>query len=271
MGDRARQYKPSTIRRLDTLSGNQCSAPDCDSKLIARDKKTIVSKICHMEAASSEGPRYNSNMGDDERRHFDNLILLCDECHSIIDNKENESKYPVSLLQEWKRNHESTRIGELRSDHSLLKVVIDKIADKDFDSYTVNATRNIGAFSIDEKIKHNAIKRNKTLIEEYRIFYSRINTLYTEMEKQGSFKKERLLRNIRNTYLKVKGSYVLDSENPLQIIRDNADSIIEDVEDSLLKLIDSSENHNDDVSFGVSVIMVDAFMRCKIMEEIPKS
>ena len=89
MGEKARQYKPSTVRRLDTLSRNECAAPDCDRKLIARDGETIVSKICHIEAASENGPRFNPEMDDDDRRHFNNLILLCDECHNIIDNIEN--------------------------------------------------------------------------------------------------------------------------------------------------------------------------------------
>jgi len=65
----------------------------CFNKLIARDEQTIVSKICHIEAASQNGPRYNPNMSDEERRHFDNLILLCDECHSIIDNKDNALEF----------------------------------------------------------------------------------------------------------------------------------------------------------------------------------
>ena len=99
MTEKARQYKPSTVRRLDILSGNECSAPDCSNKLIARDGQTIVSKICHIEATSINGPRFNPDMTDDERRHFDNLILLCDECHSIIDNPENESDYPVELAK----------------------------------------------------------------------------------------------------------------------------------------------------------------------------
>ena len=81
MSDKARQYNPSTVRRLDTLSGDECSAPDCTRKLIARDGETIISKICHIEAASPDGPRYNKNMTNDERRHYNNLILLCDECH----------------------------------------------------------------------------------------------------------------------------------------------------------------------------------------------
>ncbi|WP_341830999.1 hypothetical protein AACH28_16300 [Sphingobacterium thalpophilum] len=117
--DKARQYKPSTVRRLDTLSGNECANPNCTKKLVAEDGISIVSKICHIEAASTDGPRYNKSMTDDERRSFSNLILLCDEHHTIIDNKENEGKYPVDLLKKWKDDHER-KIIEIMSGKNLL-------------------------------------------------------------------------------------------------------------------------------------------------------
>ena len=111
--DKSRQYKPSTVRRLDTLSGNECAHPDCSKKLIAEDGVSIISKICHIAAASKEGPRFDDNMTDEERRGFDNLILLCDEHHVMIDNKENEAQYPTSILKEWKHSHEK-KILELK-------------------------------------------------------------------------------------------------------------------------------------------------------------
>jgi hypothetical protein len=89
--NKSRQYKRSTVRRLDTLSGNECAYPNCSRKLIAEDGISIISKICHIAAASKEGPRFDKDMTDDERRGFDNLILLCDEHHVMIDNKANEA------------------------------------------------------------------------------------------------------------------------------------------------------------------------------------
>ena len=194
MVDKARQYKPSTIRRLDTLSGNECTAPDCDKQLIAKDGQSIISKICHIEAASSDGPRYNSSMTDDERRHFNNLILLCDECHTIIDNKENEEKYTVKLLQEWKVNHHSKITQKLQVKTSLLKTAIDAIADGDFEYTLDDEAENNTPFNIDEKIQYNMVKRNKPLIDEYKVYYNKISALYDELESQGSFKKDKLLK-----------------------------------------------------------------------------
>ena len=272
MKSKAREYKRSTIKRLHALSGNQCTAPGCTHTLIARDDKTIISKICHIEAASADGARWNSDMDDDQRRHFDNLILLCDECHCIIDNKENEAKYTVPLLKQWKKQHESTITYSILSEHpSLLSMVITAISEIELDAVEEAASSNMEAFEIEAKINHNDIKRNKALIDEYKVFYKKVNSLYQILEEQGSFKKENLLRNIRSIYIQIKGKYIGNDANPTPIIRDNADNIIEDVQDKLLIMAEKKTNNcSEDISFGVSLIMVDAFMRCKILEEPPK-
>lgn len=207
-------------------------------------------------------------MTNDERRHFDNLILLCDECHSIIDNINNEQKYPVSLLKEWKKNHESKQLYQLNLNPSLLTLAINIISSANFDDNNFKTDESVEPFKIEDKIKYNAIKRNKSLIDEYKVFYTKISSLYNELEMQGSFKKEKLLRIIKQIYLKIKGCYIKDSDNQIEIVRDNADSIIEDVENKLLELAEKNKKHlSEDISFGISIIMVDAFIRCKILEE----
>ena len=266
MNNKARDYKRTTIRRLDTLSGNECAAPDCSNKLIAKDGQTIVSKICHIEAASPDGPRYNPNMTDDERRHFDNLILLCDECHSIIDNKENESKYPVELLNDWKRNHEGKKqYSILTQKTGLLDSAINAISEYDFDDND-EILESPKAFNPEDKIAFNSIKRNKNLIKEYSVFFPKINAIYDELESQGSFRKEKLLRNIKLIYTRIKGKYVLDSDNEIEIIQLNADNILEDAENQLFDMIEDTTALKEDIAFAVPIIMVDAFLRCKILE-----
>ena len=266
MGDKARQYKPSTVRRLDTLSCNQCANPECNRKLIAKDGETIVSKICHIEAASQNGPRYNPHMTDDERRDFDNLILLCDECHSIIDNKDNETKYTVSLLKEWKRNHEDKcRQGKLIKNPKLINQAINAIASIEFEEESDDASLN--AFNIDKKIEYNSVKEYKYVIEEYSKYYGKLNSLYSELEKQGSFKKEKLLKIIRNLYLKIKGEIVDAQDNEFEIIQQNADKILKTVEERLWTIINKKQSSEDDVYIAIPIIIVDAFMRCKILEE----
>lgn len=79
-----------------------------------------------------------------------------------------------------------------------------------------------------------------------------------------------MLQNIKAIYLKEKGKY-----KDIDEIRVNADSIIENVENELWKIIENSNNPNSDlpieaIKIGLLIIMVDAFMRCNILEEPPK-
>jgi hypothetical protein len=270
--DKARQYKPSHVKRLFTLSGNQCFAPDCTKPLIARDQRSIIAKICHIEAAADDGPRFNPDMTDDDRRHFDNLLLLCDECHTIIDNIENEADYPVKLLSNWKKQHESKLLYEvLNKQPALLSQVITKLANANLEDEAHTNESAESAFQIRNKLDYNSVKRNRPLIEDFKIFNGKLNTIYQALESDNAFKMESLFRNIKMIYVKSKGKYIQDFDNQLPDIKKHSDDIFEDVEERLLELAQDSDNTViDDISFGVSVVMVDAFMRCKILEE-PKS
>ena len=272
--EKARQYKPTVIRRLDKLSGNECAEPTCIKKLIAEDGQSIISKICHIEAASKKGPRWNGKMTDDERRDFSNLILLCDEHHIIIDNKDNELKFPVSLLKKWKTEHEAKILRLISGNNILVKnpsalnVVISFVGKQIFgDTTTIEPTN---APDTEEKILYNNVILFKPIIEEYAVYQGKLNKLYEEIEKQGSTKKEFVLQNIKSIYLKEKGKF-----KDIDEIRAYADNIIESVENELWKIIDNSSNPNLDlpieaIKIGLLIIMVDAFMRCNILEEPPK-
>lgn len=272
--DKARQYKPSTVRRLDTLSGNECAQPTCSKRLIAEDGISIISKICHIAAASEEGPRYDREMTDDERRGFDNLILLCDEHHVIIDNKANETIYPTSLLKKWKDDHEK-KIIELISNKNLLSKhplalnkVINTIGRKMDD--VLDLTEAINAPNTDLKITFNNIKRYESVIREFAPYQGKLNKIYEEIEKEGSTKKELVLHNIKRIYFNVKEEYESFEE-----IKLNADKIFDQVIERMWDNIGNAPNKLDEldqetVEFSLMIVIVDAFMRCNILEEPPK-
>ncbi len=269
MSKKARDYKPTTKKRLFILSDNKCYNPICNKKLISSiDEESIIAKIAHIEAASENGPRYRGDMTNDERRHFNNLILLCDECHIVIDNKANEGKYPVKLLQEWKKNHEAESMNRISRNSSYLGMIIDAIADADIDSDEFKTDTSLDAYSVENKIRFNSLKRNRSMIVVYNDYSLKLSALYNVLEEEGSFKKESLLRNINRLYLKVKGRYVEDSNDPISVIQENADNIFEDVEEELLSIVEK-DKIRENISFGVSLIMVDSFIRCKILEEPP--
>ena len=273
--DKSRQYKPSTVRRLDTLSGNECSEPNCNKKLIAEDGISIVSKICHIAAASKEGPRFDKTMTDDDRRSFDNLILLCDEHHVIIDNKVNEKKYPVALLKTWKAEHEK-KIIELLSSKNLLSQhplalnkVINLIGLK-MDE-VLDLPEAINAPNPDKKILYNNIIRYESIIREFAPYQGKLNKIYEEIEKEGSTKKALVLHNIKMLYHKVKKDYP-----QMEDIKKNADSIFDKVIEKIWENIEVAPNRikefdKETIEFSLMIVVVDAFMRCNILEEPPKA
>ena len=105
MSSASRNYKISDIKRLFSLSGNQCAEPNCYSKMIADDGITVLGEICHISAASENGPRYDPSLDNNKRRSFENLILLCPSHHKMVDNPSNKEIYTKKMLGKWKSEH----------------------------------------------------------------------------------------------------------------------------------------------------------------------
>lgn len=271
MAKKARAYKNLTIKRLYAMSGNQCAFPGCTQFFLNNEDDTNISNICHIEAAEEGGERYNPNSDDEYRRSFENLILLCANHHNITNNTK---KYTVEVLKKMKRDHETkflqTETGQklITGNPSALNYVIANLGDSIFDK--ANENEPLTAPDPEEKILYNNVIQYKPIIEEYKVYQGRLNKVYEEIEKQGSTKKEYVLLNIRTAYLNEKKKY-----NGIEEIRANADNIIESVETKLWDIIENSSNPNthlpiEAIQISLYVVLVDAFMRCSILEEPQK-
>lgn len=104
-----RQYTSATVRALYALSGTTCYYPDCPRSVVTfiDDEPFTEVQIAHIRAASPDGPRYDPNMTDNERRAFANLILLCKPHHDLVD-KRHPDRYSVETLVEWKSEREGS-------------------------------------------------------------------------------------------------------------------------------------------------------------------
>jgi hypothetical protein len=95
-------------RILAQRSGNRCAFPGCCRPLTAGDSPldgtVILGEIAHIIAESPEGPRGDSPLMLVERNKYDNLILLCNVHHQLIDDQ--PQTYPIERLQQMKRDHE---------------------------------------------------------------------------------------------------------------------------------------------------------------------
>ena len=102
----------SDLRALFARSGNRCAFPGCQQTLVA-DDNLFIGQICHIEAASPEGPRYNPTQIVEERHGNKNLLLLCYAHHRQIDS--DPRTYSVEWLKETKESHESLFADKLFS------------------------------------------------------------------------------------------------------------------------------------------------------------
>lgn len=271
MAKKSRYYTSLTIKRLYALSGNRCAFPGCDKTFVNSEDDTNFSNICHIEDANPnthKADRYNPEMSDDQRHNYPNLILLCTN-HHIETN--DPLKYPVQVLKRIKREHEeSIKKGLAESNTiskypSILSEVINQIGSSLLnEEFGEDATK---APDPEEKIKYNNVVRYRPIIEEYRVYQGKLNAVYGEIERAGSLKKSFLLQNVKSLYLYEKGKYP-----DITSIRDNADTIFENIKNEIWRILDSSPNLRSDlpieaIDIGILIIMVDAFIRCKILEE----
>jgi hypothetical protein len=95
----------NTQKRLFADSGGHCQNPSCECELFvdASGKVIHIAEMAHVFAASDRGPRANPGLTDTERGSFDNLVVLCANCHTMVD-KAPES-YPDEMMKAWKRGH----------------------------------------------------------------------------------------------------------------------------------------------------------------------
>lgn len=95
----------STIKQLYGTA-TSCAHADCDEPLLrwvdGLDAPVLNSRIAHIHAASPFGPRYSAVMTDEDRRAFENLILLCLPHAEEIDLTALSDRYPAEALQRWK-------------------------------------------------------------------------------------------------------------------------------------------------------------------------
>ena len=105
MSEEVKRLTPlkNTLRELFLKSGNECAFPDCHN-LMMNNNGEFIGQICHIEAAAEQGERFNRLQTNEDRRSFDNLMLMCYEHHTVTNNVE---IYTVSILRRMKSTHES--------------------------------------------------------------------------------------------------------------------------------------------------------------------
>ena len=128
-------HRPEVLRDLYLKSGNMCAFPGCVERFVNADGQ-LVGDICHVEAAMPGGERFNPNMTNEQRRAFENLILLCRTHHATTNEV---TKYTVEAMKEMKERHEAKFSGLI----NRMASIIDEA-----DVLVINPARNLEALRV---------------------------------------------------------------------------------------------------------------------------
>lgn len=130
------------------------------------------------------------------------------------------------------------------------------------------------AYDIEEKIKHNDLKKYRPLVESYGTYRLAVESTYDALDDEYPGIKNKILRHLRYTY-DLKKSDLLsniklkENQSPIDIIRQNSDFILDNVLDSLRnELITTKELSSiEDLGAPLMVVVCHGFISCKILEE----
>jgi hypothetical protein len=128
---------------LYARSGNQCAFPGCTENLIINNVN--LSNICHIEGYEPGSMRYNPNLSNEQKNSYDNLILLCQKHHTIIDSHEN--KFSVECIKHMKKEHEMKIKIQSESNNIFkpleLRILPQNIEIKNFFNYYINNSEDM--------------------------------------------------------------------------------------------------------------------------------
>lgn len=95
------------VKKLFARSGNRCAFPKCVHQII--EHESVIGEICHIRAASPEGPRYDPDQSQTDRDSYENLILLCGVHHKVVDD--DVEAYTAERLMRMKLEHEKNHFS----------------------------------------------------------------------------------------------------------------------------------------------------------------
>jgi hypothetical protein len=137
-----------------------------------------------------------------------------------------------------------------------LATIINILANEDLASNIDSP--EINYFEIDKKIEFNDLYSVKETIDDYKIYYHKLDEKYREFDKEGSNKSFSVFQIIRKQYTYLQNKV----GNPHDLFFNIVNSIIE--------IIEKSKNYKqipyEELEMCVQILVVDAFIRCKIFK-----
>jgi len=109
--DITRHISSDVERELWAKAAGRCQFNGCNRPLYkssVTQERVNVSEKAHIYSFSKDGPRGWGPFITNKKRlnEISNLMLMCHDCHKLIDQDKEGIKYSADLLRQWKREHE---------------------------------------------------------------------------------------------------------------------------------------------------------------------
>lgn len=169
-----------------------------------------------------------------------------------------ESPKKQREIYEFIKNELGEDVDIVKLDSNLATIINILSLEKWDDS---NSDDSYNSFEIDRKIQYNDLDDAREVIEEFCVYYKKVDEKYTEFDLLGANKSNSVLNSIRKEYRKLKKT-------------DNKDDVFFGTIESIKSKVLESKNIDnipiDEIELCIDILVVDAFIRCKIFEN-PKN
>lgn len=173
---------------------------------------------------------------------------------SVLNEVMSKQSHELKDIYKFIKSELGNEVDIVRLDSNLASV-INILSKETWDD--ANKSESVNSFEIGRKISFNDLDNSKGIIDEYCVYYKKVDEKYSEFDALGSNKSNSVLATIKREYLKLKNT----GDSDLVFL-----TVTEKVKDKVIESPNFIEIPIDELELCVDILVVDAFIRCKIFE-----
>ncbi|MGN0386048.1 MAG: ABC-three component system protein [Lachnospiraceae bacterium] len=182
----------------------------------------------------------------------ENDILDIKVILKLIKDLEPDKRHEIHEFVKKTLSFESAASSRMRAISRIIKMLA-----SDGALHDCNTTYDTTDFEIAEKITCNQLGDIESKIADIGVYIADVQKVYDQYDKEGVNKSRAVLHTLNNTYLRLKKKHV----GPILMAM-----LADDVYNSLSGDETLKAFFEEDLRFYIDIILVDAFVRCKIFE-----
>ncbi|MDE5949013.1 MAG: SMEK domain-containing protein [Prevotella sp.] len=176
------------------------------------------------------------------------------DIHFIVDRIKGMSDIEsIGIIAMFIKSNIQNDVPDTTQLTSGLNYIISQLAKDDLNECDVDMTE----FEIEAKISFNNLSiYAKDAIDQYKIYYINVQNIYSEYARQGKTKSMAVLQKLHKIYVSLKSQA-------------SGDALFIAIKNEIINQIDNKNNNlsQEQLEMCVEMLMVHAFMECKIFEK----